>query len=153
VVCVHTTFGPTIHHLSPRSTFSLPWSQLRDHSRKLSPEYYVSPQWTVTVDLVSICDLGAPTRFSANAKSNHPPTLRSTKTVPWRRVLPFPLAPTFMRPRAMTSRKYMMGLRPRVVWDQTTILPAITTSYHASLSQYRGSNFDPPSNFLNSSIF
>jgi hypothetical protein len=52
VVWVQTAFGPTIHHLSPCSTFALPWFQLRDRSRKLSPEYVASPQWTVVVDLV-----------------------------------------------------------------------------------------------------
>jgi hypothetical protein len=38
VVWIQTTFGPAIHHLSPHITFDLPWFQLRDRSRKLSPE-------------------------------------------------------------------------------------------------------------------
>jgi len=52
VVWVHTTFEPAIHHLLPRFTFVKPRFQLRDHSRKLSPEHVASPQWTMVVDIV-----------------------------------------------------------------------------------------------------
>jgi hypothetical protein len=82
-VWIQTTFGPAIHHISPRSIFSIPWFPLWDHSRKISPEHVASPQWTVAIGLVLICDLSAPTRFSATAKLNRPPTLGSAKSVPW----------------------------------------------------------------------
>jgi hypothetical protein len=45
-------FGPAIHLPSPRITFDLPWFQLRDRSRKLSPEHVVFPQWTVVIDIM-----------------------------------------------------------------------------------------------------
>jgi hypothetical protein len=44
VVWIHTAFEPTIHHLPPRSTFSIPWFRLRDCSRILTLEQVASPQ-------------------------------------------------------------------------------------------------------------
>jgi hypothetical protein len=44
VVWIQTAFGPAIHHISPRSIFSIPWFPLRDRSRKISPEHVASPQ-------------------------------------------------------------------------------------------------------------
>jgi hypothetical protein len=79
VVWIQTAFGPVIHHLFPHITFDLPWFQLRDRLRKLSLEHVVSPQWTVAEDLILICNLGAPARFSAIAQHIHPPTLESAK--------------------------------------------------------------------------
>jgi hypothetical protein len=87
VVWVQTAFGPAIHHISPRSTFSIPWFPLRDRLRKLSPEQVASSQWTVAVDLDTICDLGAPAIFGATAKLNRPPTLGSAHSVLWDGVL------------------------------------------------------------------
>jgi hypothetical protein len=71
----------------PRIIFSIPWFPLQDRSRKISPKQVASPQWIVAVGMVLICDLSAPSIFSATSKINCPPTLGSAKTVPWDGVL------------------------------------------------------------------
>jgi hypothetical protein len=75
----HTAFGPTIHRLLPRITFTKPQFQLWDRLVKLLPKYVASPQWTVAIDMVLICDLGAPARFSTTAKLIRAPNLESSK--------------------------------------------------------------------------
>jgi hypothetical protein len=82
-VWIQTNFGPAIHHISPHSIFAIPWFPLRDRSIKISLEHVASPQWTVVIGLVLICDIREPARFSTTVKLNHPPTLGSTKSVPW----------------------------------------------------------------------
>jgi len=52
VVWIHTSFGPTIHYLSPHISFELPWFQLQDCPRKLSPEHISTPQWSMTTNLM-----------------------------------------------------------------------------------------------------
>jgi hypothetical protein len=76
-VWTHTAFGPKMHHLLPCISLTIPWFGFWPTQGILMLEHVVAPKLILFIDMVTICDMGAPSILVPPLNFIFPPTMES----------------------------------------------------------------------------